>query len=339
MVGERRDVAGTFSQRRQAKADDVQAEEQVFPEPPGRDFGGQVSVAGCKDANVDPHRRRTAESVDLTLLHRTQQLGLQPDVHLANLVEQERAAVRSFELAQTASHGPAESALLVAEQLAFQQVLGDRGAVQGDKWPRRPARAPVNVPGEDFLARAALAGDEDACFGPGHALGTADGCQHDGISGDEGMAFAGSGLEDRGNQVRIGRKRQKLAGALGNGACRLVRAGVDATRHDRNRDPFRGKRPDKGADVVRQLHEHKVDTSVRPQVGECRAVVVRLLQLGPARGGDAGRVAKLAPERADDQDLHRQTVRSPLTISVIVTPSRVSSTITTSPRATSRLLT
>ena len=74
--------------------------------------------------------------------------------------------------------------------------------------------------------------------------------------------------------------------------------------------------------------------------GQRGAVVIGLVQFCTAR---AQRSAAAWPERAPLNEpmistLH-QADRSPLTISVIVTPSRVSSTITTSPRATSRLLT
>jgi hypothetical protein len=58
---------------------------------------------------------------------------LQPRVHLADLVEQERAAVGLFELAQSAGDGAGEGALLVAEQLRFEQVVGNRRAVEGDE--------------------------------------------------------------------------------------------------------------------------------------------------------------------------------------------------------------
>ncbi len=60
-----------------------------------------------------------ADAVDLALLERAQQLRLQPRMHLADLVEQQRAAVRLLELADAAGDGAGEGALLVAEQLAF----------------------------------------------------------------------------------------------------------------------------------------------------------------------------------------------------------------------------
>ena len=91
-----------------------------------------------------------ADAVDLALLDGAQQLGLQADVHLADLVEQQRAAVGLLELADAPGDGAGEGALLVAEQLGFQQGLGDGGAVDGDEaglaragsWRGRSAPSP-----------------------------------------------------------------------------------------------------------------------------------------------------------------------------------------------------
>ena len=55
--------------------------------------------------------------------------------------------------------------------------------------------------------------------------------------------------------------------------------------------------------------------------------------------GTARRLAELALQAADDEEACHPQLRSVLTISVMVTPRRLSSTITTSPRATRRLLT
>ena len=52
------------------------------------DLGHQVTVGGRQDAHVHLDRGGAAQPVDLALLHRAQQLGLQPHVHFADLVEQ-----------------------------------------------------------------------------------------------------------------------------------------------------------------------------------------------------------------------------------------------------------
>ena len=59
--------------------------------------------------------------VDLALLQRAQQLGLQLERQLADLVEEQRAAVRELEAARAALQRAGEGAALVAEELALDQ--------------------------------------------------------------------------------------------------------------------------------------------------------------------------------------------------------------------------
>ena len=99
--------------------------------------------------------------------------------HVADLVEEERAAVAPASNRPLLRLGRAgERALLVAEQLALEQVLGDGGAVDRDERAGR-ARGLGVMDGarHQLLARAALAGDEHAALArrdardePAHAL-------------------------------------------------------------------------------------------------------------------------------------------------------------------------
>ena len=50
----------------------------------------------------------------------------------------------------------------VAEQLALQQILGERGAILGDEQLVAPSRTIVNRGGDELLARARLALDQHA---------------------------------------------------------------------------------------------------------------------------------------------------------------------------------
>jgi hypothetical protein len=56
----------------------------------------------------------------------------------------------------------------VPEQLALQQVFRDGGAVQGQERPVGAAGVLVDRPGDEFLAGAALAGNQHRHVLPGH---------------------------------------------------------------------------------------------------------------------------------------------------------------------------
>src|SRR5690606_21256317 len=85
--------------------------------------------------------------------------------HLTDLVEEDRAALRLLEAAELAALGARERALLVAEELRLQEALGECRAVHlDDRTGRTPAPA-VDQVGEDLLAGAGLAEQQDADVG------------------------------------------------------------------------------------------------------------------------------------------------------------------------------
>ena len=58
---------------------------------------GQVLVGRREDAHVDVDDVLAAHARDLARLHGAQHLGLRDELHVADLVEEERAAVRLLE--------------------------------------------------------------------------------------------------------------------------------------------------------------------------------------------------------------------------------------------------
>ena len=117
-----------------------------------------------------------------------------------------------LELADAAPIGTGERPLLVAEELALEELLGDGGAVDGDERRRRARAVLVDGAGDELLAGAALAGDED-----GHVLrgDAADGLvdlEHRGVGAEERPLLGGleRGLgpdRDLGHPRRVERLR------------------------------------------------------------------------------------------------------------------------------------
>ena len=118
---EQRNVAAPFAQRRQRDRKHVQAVVEIAPEAPAPHLLGQIAVGRRDDADVDVDRARTAEAFDLPFLEHAQQPRLQLERQLADLVEEDRAAVRQLEPADLAGVRAGEGAALVAEQLALDQ--------------------------------------------------------------------------------------------------------------------------------------------------------------------------------------------------------------------------
>ncbi len=101
-----------------------------------------------------------ADALERPLLEHAQQLHLRRGGDLADLVEEERAAVRLLEPPDPPLVGAGERAALVAEQLALEQGLRERRAVQRHERRLRARALRVDRARELALARAALAGDE-----------------------------------------------------------------------------------------------------------------------------------------------------------------------------------
>ena len=112
-------------------------------------------------AHVDLDRLVAADALERALLQDAQELDLRRRRDLADLVEEERAAVGLLEAPGAPPIGAGEGALLVAEELALEERLGERGAVERDE--RRlgaRARARGSPRASSPFAGAALAGDE-----------------------------------------------------------------------------------------------------------------------------------------------------------------------------------
>ena len=87
--------------------------------------------------------------------------------------------------------------VLVAEQLALDQRVRDRGAVQRHKRVAAVQSLRMDGAGEQFLAGAAFAADQHGRFVAGHVAGQLDDRQHVGVTGDDVVEADLAGLGDR----------------------------------------------------------------------------------------------------------------------------------------------
>ncbi len=116
-----RDVIRTIAQRRQLNRENVQPIEQVLTKLALLDEQFQVSVCRGDHAHVNLHRLIASHSLERAVLQQSQHLRLCRRCHVADLVQEDRAAINLLEFPDAAFVGPGEGAAFVAEQLAFQQ--------------------------------------------------------------------------------------------------------------------------------------------------------------------------------------------------------------------------
>ena len=89
-----------LAQRRHVERNDGEAEEEVLAEEAAADLVGQVLVGRGQDPRVRGDRLRAADAREPPLLEGAQDLGLRAGGHVADLVEEERAAVGLLELSR-----------------------------------------------------------------------------------------------------------------------------------------------------------------------------------------------------------------------------------------------
>ena len=137
VLHEQRDVLEPVAERGQLDREDVEPVVQVLAEPAGGDGLGEVDVRRGDDPAIGLDRLGAADALEPPVLEHAQELGLHAHRHVADLVEEERAAPGQLEPPFLLAVGAGEGPALVAEELGLEQVLGQGRAV--DRQQRFPA--------------------------------------------------------------------------------------------------------------------------------------------------------------------------------------------------------
>src|SRR5579863_7058645 len=163
--GENGNIFRTLAESRNVEGNHVEAVEQVLAEKVARDFLFEFFV-GCGDyAHVDGDRLARSNRLDALLLKDAKNLGLRLEAHVAHFVEEEAAAVGLLELADLVLARAGEAAFAVPEQLRFDQLFGNCGAIHFDEGHGGSRTTGVKRARDELFARTAFAIDEDAAVG------------------------------------------------------------------------------------------------------------------------------------------------------------------------------
>src|ERR687886_1970018 len=107
----------------------VQAVEEIAAEGAALHLLFEIAVGGGDEPRVDRNRLRRANRDDLAVLQHPQQLHLGGRRGLADLVEEEGSLGGGGKEARLVLHRAGERALYVPKELALQEALGERAAV------------------------------------------------------------------------------------------------------------------------------------------------------------------------------------------------------------------
>ncbi len=160
VIPEARDVVSSLAKRRQVDRQDGEAVEQVGAERPVADPRLEVPVRRGDHSGPQLPIASSANRPVLADVEHAKQLRLNRRRGLRHLVEEDRAAARAFEQTGLGRVGPGERPALVPEQLALDQALRQGRQMNRHERLVRPVAMLVDRPRDEFLPRAALAGDQ-----------------------------------------------------------------------------------------------------------------------------------------------------------------------------------
>ena len=317
--GQRHDILRALAQGRQLQGQHTEPEQQILAERAFRDCPLEVAVAGGDQPDIDANRPRAADAIDLALLDGAQQLGLQPRLHLADLVEQQRAAIGLLEPADAAGHGTGEGAALVPEQLGFEQVFGDGRTVDRDERATGATAVAMHEACDHLLAGAALAGDQHAGLGRSELPCTAQDRGHARVGADQLVPVLADRGQDGRDQLGFRGQRQELARAGPDGRCGQLGRTIDAVGHDRQEHPLLRQPVDGQADIGCGVEEQQVGAMPAAQLVHGGGERFHVPDLRAAGRRQAHRRNDLRASAADDHEAH--TAPPPVT-DMLSRPSR-----------------
>src|SRR6185503_9737294 len=120
----------------------------------------EVLVRGCDQSQINFDRQRAADSLKLSLLKYAQKFHLKRRSQFSDLIEKHCASISDFKTSFLLRDRARERSFLMTKQFTFQQRLGKRSAVDGDKGFLRALAVAMNGPRRQLLACSTLARDQ-----------------------------------------------------------------------------------------------------------------------------------------------------------------------------------
>src|SRR4029450_2340134 len=157
---EQREILLALPKRRQAKREDVEPVVEVFPQLTGLNRFEWSDIGGCGGAKLHRLPGGHTQGREQALLQNTQKFHLGLRRHLADLIEKQSSPIRELKASLTPIGGTGKRPFLVPENLALEQRLRNRRAVDRHEWKGCPRAELVDGLSNELLARSGVAGDE-----------------------------------------------------------------------------------------------------------------------------------------------------------------------------------
>src|ERR1700693_57003 len=161
MFREDRNVFDPLSQRRQTQQNRADTEVEIAPEALLLDRGGQILMGRRDEPDVHLTIVHVSQTPEAPFFQDLEQLGLDLKVHVSDLVEKQRAAVRAPQQSDLSRDGSRERPSFVAEELGLEELAVQARAIEIQKAFLATGAVAMEPGGQDSLARPGLAADEN----------------------------------------------------------------------------------------------------------------------------------------------------------------------------------
>ena len=222
-MGDLGNVLGVFLEGRGFDLHHVDAVVEVLAEFAIGDHLGQVAMGGEDDAGAEGNELVGAETAELALLEDAQELDLNVGRQLADFVEEQGAVAGLFEVAFASAVGAGIGAFFVAEELGLDEGFRNGATGDGDEGLVGAGSAAVDGAGDEFLAGAAFALDQNRGIDGGNAGDELLYILECRAGPDHGLSICGGCFRGQG---RGGLFAGDIRGAVGSG--RIVSLGQHA---------------------------------------------------------------------------------------------------------------
>src|SRR6266481_10131744 len=165
------DVFLALAQRWHFNREDAQAVIEIFPKPPVENHVSQIVIGGSNHAHVGAAGPVVADWLEFAFLENAQQFGLRLGREIADLVEEQSAAVGELKASHSILQRSAEGSLDVSKELALKQFARNGGAVHLDQRTRASRTSLVDRTRDQLLADPGVAKNEHGGIGGSDHVG------------------------------------------------------------------------------------------------------------------------------------------------------------------------
>jgi hypothetical protein len=163
-VDQLRDVFFALTKRRDPQGHNREPVVKVFTKGGVLNHGGEVTVGGGDDADVDVDGSSGADLGEVSFLENAKELDLNFQGELTDFVKEEGSTIGRFDDARLAGQSSGKGAANMAEEFRFDEIRRNSTAVDGDEGAVATAAIVMNRPSDKLLAGTGFALNENSCL-------------------------------------------------------------------------------------------------------------------------------------------------------------------------------